>query len=102
MNYDILEADGTYKRVYGIRKQVLITKELNKVASVSLILGVHEVIQYGGYIATGKKNERIMIPCKQVELKINTETGTLSVDSLIETSERVSAPIDLWILYTKI
>ena len=102
MGYTIINSNEETKQVYGIRKLLKITADINETDSTTLAIGVEDIVRFGGFIDTGKAGERIILPCKEVDLRIDTLTKTLFADSKVETSERVSCALEVWFFYTKI
>ena len=103
MGYDIRDASGNIKHVYGIRKSFIVSIDANTKDIRDIQTGVHNTIEFGGSLVAGNNgkysilsNNDISKSCLYITpdniVKLETTTACDRLDNLV----------DVWVTYTKI
>ena len=106
MHYDIKLHDGSIKRVYGQRFYFEVNKNGGEPDSRAILSNVNKIIDFGGSIKTDSDHEYIITSegiNYSVSAYIDNEqhSNALYIYSICDET-REDAPIDIWVLYTKI
>ena len=107
MHYDITLHDGTTKRVYGKRYYFEVSKEASiPDARVLIDSGINSIVEFGGTVAVDNDHTYAVTshgPSFTFSLYIDNENHSHAL-YMYSVSEQIreNAPIDIWVLYTKI
>lgn len=103
MGYDIKDASGNIKHVYGIRKSFIVSIDANVKDIRDIQTGVHNIVEFGGSLVAGNNgkysilsNNDMSKSCLYITpdniVKLETTTVCDRLDNLV----------DVWVTYTKI
>lgn len=103
MGYDIKDASGNTKHVYGIRKSFIVSVDANVKDIRDIQTGVHNIVEFGGSLVASNNgkynilsNNDMSKSCLYITpdniVKLETTTVCDRLDNLV----------DVWVTYTKI